>query len=171
MNEHQPPIAQDGAQPVFFPVSRPKLFIMSIATFGLYEAYWFYQNWRLVKRRTDRHFNPFWRTLVAWFFCYSLFKEVKESGRFQGRVTFSPGLLTVAWIGLSFCGLLPSPFDLVGLLSVLALFPIQKTVNDLNAVLAPNHNPNRRLSGWNIAIVVVGGLLFLLTLVGTFLPG
>jgi hypothetical protein len=31
--------------PMYFPVSRLKLAVMSTCTLGIYELYWFYKNW------------------------------------------------------------------------------------------------------------------------------
>ena len=36
--------------PIFFPVSTLKLILMSIVTFGSYEIYWFYKNWKLLNQ-------------------------------------------------------------------------------------------------------------------------
>lgn len=54
-----PPLPQ--GQPVLFPVSPLKLVVMSTVTLGIYEIYWFYKNWKLVKQQTDRDIMPFWR--------------------------------------------------------------------------------------------------------------
>lgn len=35
--------------PYYFPVSNTKLVLMSLATLGFYELYWFYKNWVFVK--------------------------------------------------------------------------------------------------------------------------
>ena len=114
---------------------------------------------------------PFWRAFFAFFFCHSLFSTVKESATSQGVPSaFSPGLLTFAWIGLTICWRLPDPFWLVDVFAVLALLPIQKVVNDLNTQMAPNHETNARFTGWNIAGIVIGGLLFVLAIIGTFFP-
>jgi len=43
-------------------------------------------------------------------------------------------------------------------------------VNEINAVVSPKHDSNRKFSGWNILGVVIGGLLFVLVFVGTFFP-
>ena len=47
---------------------------------------------------------------------------------------------------------------------------MQATVNEVNRKVAPDHNPNERFTGWNIAAIVVGGLLLLMGLVDAFLP-
>jgi hypothetical protein len=83
---------------------------------------------------------------------------------------YSPFLLTVVWLGLNLCFRLPDPYSLVSNLSVIALFQVQEIVNELNSVVAPNHNPNDRFSVWNIAAIAVGGSLIVLAIVGTLMP-
>ena len=173
MKDDLPPrIPDQDEEPYFFPVSGLKLVVMSTVTFGLYEIYWFYRNWKFVQKRLGRDdIMPFWRAFFAFFFCYSLFRTVNDSAASQGvPSTTSPALLTLAWIGLTLCWRLPDPFWLVAVFAVLALLPIQRVVNDLNAYLAPNHKPNARFSAWNIVGIVLGGLLFVLAIVSTFLP-
>lgn len=165
------PPPMPAGQPIFFPVSRLKLVVMSTATFGIYELYWFYKNWKLIKQRTERDIMPFWRAFFAVIFCYSCFKEIKEVATSRG-VSFpaSPGGLAILWIALTFSWRLPDPYSLVDMLTPLVLIPIQKTVNDLNIIMAPNHNPNARFSAWNIVMTVVGGIFIVLVIIGTFLP-
>ena len=164
-----PPIPE--GQPVFFAVSPLKLVVMSTVTFGIYELYWFYKNWKLIKQRTDSNIMPFWRAFFGVFFCYSCFKEVKDVASSRGiSFSSSPGWLATGWIILTLCWRLPDPYWFVCWLTPLFLIPIQNAINRLNAVVAPNHNPNSRFSGWNIAGTVVGGILFVLIIIGTFLP-
>ena len=59
---------------------------------------------------------------------------------------------------------------ILGLLAPLVLFPTQNAINLLNAVVAPNHNPNSKFSGWNMAGIVVGGILFGFSVIGRFAP-
>ena len=59
----------EESQPMFFPVSRLKLLVMSLVTFGLYEVFWFYKNWQLFKAATVRDISPFWRTVFSGVFC------------------------------------------------------------------------------------------------------
>ena len=161
----------EDSQPMFFPVSRLKLFVMSLVTFGLYELFWFYKNWQLFKAKTGDEISPFWRTFFCGIWCYFLFKEIKSLAKSR-RVyaNYSPFLLTVAWIVLRLCYRLPDPYWLVTCLSVIALFQVQEIVNELNCVVAPNHNPNSRFSVWNIVTIAVGGSLTVLAIVGTLMP-
>jgi hypothetical protein len=165
------PPPMPAEQPIFFPVSPLKLVVMSTVTFGIYEVYWFYKNWKLIKQRTDSDVMPFWRAFFGILFCYSCFKEIKEVATSRG-VSFpaSPGWLAVLWAGLAISWRLPDPYWFVCWLTPLVLFPIQKTVNDLNTVVAPDHNPNARFSAWNIVMTVVGGIFFILAIIGAFLP-
>jgi hypothetical protein len=44
------------AKCMFFPVSLFKLTVMSLFTLGLYEIYWFYRNWQLIKAMNPSEF-------------------------------------------------------------------------------------------------------------------
>lgn len=57
--------------PPFFPVSRLKLLVMFFSTLGLYQMYWLYKNWKMVRLRTDeKNIMPFWRAFFGVFFFY-----------------------------------------------------------------------------------------------------
>ena len=53
--------------PPFFTASVLKLIVMSVCTMGIYQLYWFYKNWKLIKDRTGQKIRPFWR---AFFLLY-----------------------------------------------------------------------------------------------------
>ena len=165
-----PPPIPDG-QPLLFPVSSLKLVIMSTVTFGIYEIYWFYKNWKLIKQRKASDIMPFWRAFFGILFCYSCFKEMQAVAKSR-RIEFSssPGLLATVWIILMMAWRLPDPFSLASWFTPLVLLPVQDATNRLNAAVAPGHNPNARFSGLNIVGIVAGGIFFILVIVATFLP-
>ena len=67
-------------------------------TLGIYELYWFYKNWKLIKQRTESNIMPFWRAFFGVIFCYSCFREVKEVATSRGiSFPWSPGLLA-SWL-------------------------------------------------------------------------
>jgi hypothetical protein len=69
------------------------------------------------------------------------------------------------------CGLfLPDPYWLVSLLVVVPLVPVQRTVNALNAVLAPETPKNDAYTGWNVVVIVVGVIFYLLLILGMMAP-
>lgn len=157
--------------PVYFPVSATKLIVLSLCSFGMYELYWFYKNWKLEMARTGEKLSPFWRTFFAPLFAYSLFKRIKEFGDGSSPpVEYSPGLLAVAFVALNVSWRLPAPFWLVATLAFLPLLPVRAAVAAINLQHAPQSDTNGEFSGGNILLVVVGGLLLLLAVVGTFLP-
>ncbi len=157
-------------KPLYFPVSTTKLVVMSLCTFGLYEVYWFYKNWCLIKQRDSSEIKPFWRTLFALIFCHACFKDIQTTADKLGTQTFNADIMAVGWILTSLLWRLPDPYWLVSVGALLFMLPVQNAVNEINAAAAPGHDPNTRFGGWNIAGVVVGGLLFVLGLVGAFIP-
>jgi hypothetical protein len=162
-------VPQAGAgEPVFFPVSGLKLALMSLVTFGLYEVYWFYKNWQCLQRlghKLNAPIRAVFYPLTAWW----LFKPIAEQARKAGLSLQAGGLALAVLI---FGGLwrLPEPWWLVSLLGFLPLLPVQQVVNDLNRQVAPDADPNSRFTGANIAALVLGGVLIILTLIGISVP-
>jgi hypothetical protein len=156
--------------PVFFPVSRLKLAVLSISTLGLYEFYWFYKNWQLVNQREGGSLSPFWRACFAPLFSYSLFRRIAESAVAQQCASTNPGLLAIAWFIIFILWRLPDPYWLLSTFTFVPLLTVQSTIAQLNQKLAPGSDPNHRFTPAAIAVSVVGGAVFLLAAVGSFLP-
>ena len=146
----------------FFAVSIPKLILMSVCTFGLYEFYWFYEHWDEVKDQTRENLSPYWRAFFSPLFCYSLFTRIKETSSTEGvRSRYPPGLDAFIWIALVATGYYE--FLIIPFLTFLPLVHVQRQVNDLHRKVAPRADKNARFSGLNIAAIVVGGGLILTT--------
>lgn len=156
--------------PVFFPVSLTKLLLLSICTLGLYEIYWFYKNWRLIKAREKSKVSPALRSVFGVIFCYSLLKRVSDQSTAVGGNAIAAGPLALGWVVTTLLWRLPDPYWLVSFLAVLFLMPVQSAINSINSKVAPGQDKNDRFSGWNIFVLVVGGLIFILGVIGTFLP-
>jgi hypothetical protein len=155
---------------MFFATSPLKLVVMSYVTFGFYDLFWFYANWQRMRRRGHPRISPFWRTFFSIFFCYSLFRTVKETAKAENiKVRYSPGLLAVGWALASILWGLPSVGLILSFGAVLLLVPVQNTMNDVNCALYPNHDPNTRFTAWNIVAIVLGGPLLAAAVVGSFL--
>ena len=85
--------------PYFFTTSTLKLTLMSICTLSIYQLYWFYKNWALIKERTGQNIMPFWRASFAPFWAYSCFKHIKISAEDNNiQESLSIGLLAVVYI-------------------------------------------------------------------------
>ncbi|MBS0579236.1 MAG: hypothetical protein JSR36_08245 [Proteobacteria bacterium] len=152
--------------PLFFPVSVTKLLVMSTATLGVYQLYWFWRNWDLVKSRERTRILPFMRALFPIFFVYALLERIYE----EQPSSRQPVLLAVPWILLGIAWRLPGAWSFVAFAGVLFLVPAQRTANRRNARAAPEHDRNERFTAWNWVTVGVGGVLLVLAVIGMFLP-
>jgi hypothetical protein len=157
--------------PVFFPVSTFKLVVMSVCTLGLYEVYWFYMNWRIVRQRDRSSIWPVPRAIFGVFFCFSLFDRIRREGvaRSVGDAP-AMGPLAACWIVLTMLWKLPDPYSMVSLFAVVALIPVQRHANLINAKASPGLAENRRFSALNWVGIVLGGLLLLAAIVGMSMP-
>jgi len=180
-NPYAPPTApvsdqgQDAAKAgdtPFFAVSALKLVVMSLCTFGLYEVYWFYRQWKSLKELgRARGVSPVPRAIFAVLFCYQCFARIRDYSEDQlpGGKAFLAGPLAAAWIISTLVWRLPEPYSLISFLSSLFLVPVQACANRLNAKEAPGHDRNARIQGWNWLAVTAGALLFILSIVGAFI--
>jgi hypothetical protein len=83
--------------------------------------------------------------------------------RGQDPVSLWPTSLFISWR-------LPDPYWLVSLLGFLPVLVAQRSVNGLNAAVAPDAPRNASYSGLNVVAIVIGGLLLLFAILGTILP-
>ena len=151
----------------FFAVSPVKLVVLSTCTFGLYQIYWFYKNWVLVKEHSEPDITPWARALFGIFWCYSCFEFIrKDEQRLDLESTLPAGPLAVGWIAASLTCRLPEPYYLISLLAPLLLIPAQRHVNRINGLVAPDHDTNTRFSAWNLLAVAVGGISIALVVLG-----
>lgn len=171
-NETKQVISEDMAvAPMYFSVSPLKLFVMSICTLGLYQLYWYYKNWSLIKKRENTNILPVLRSLFAIFFCFHLFERIQNSAdSISLKKSFNSYLLAAGWILFSFLSYLPNPYWLITYCSVIFLLPVQMVANEINITLCPKCDPNKKYSGWNVLGIIIGGLIFVLAVLGTFVP-
>jgi hypothetical protein len=162
------PAAAADVETPWYVVGRAKLLIMSVATVGLYQLYWFYKQWQCVRDRHDEpDVRPVLRTIFAVFFCFGLFERISDRAAERGvEHVPSPGPCTVAYLGLSFTSLLPDPVWMISIASVLPLLSVQRAASALALADAPHADPNTRLTGLNWVAVVIGSLVLLLTIIG-----
>jgi len=162
---------QTSISSLYFPVCLWKLVLMSICTFGIYEAYWFYKNWDFIKSRNRPRINRVFRSIFfPYIFNFSLFSDIYRSADSSykchvAEITF----LSLSWFFICLTGFLGNPCALFRFLSFLPLLQVQKKINELNIKENKEFNRNCRLSAWNIVAVVIGGILILFTILGTFL--
>lgn len=170
MNPQADPPAEAVPAATFFAVSVPKLAVMSLFTFGAYEVYWHYRNWRLERRRSDRRFSVLLRALLGPLFAFLLFEHVQGQQRALDLPAIpEPGALALAYLILSATWRLPEPWWLIAVFNFLPLLVVQAGVNRLNARVAPLAPRNDRYSAANVIALLLGALLMLLVIIGLLL--
>jgi hypothetical protein len=155
----------------FYCVSPMKFSILSLATLGLYELFWFYKNWVLIKARTGGSIRPFWRACFAPIFCHPLAVAVEsaaESVNLARRT--NPGAIAVIYIGLIILQGLPDPYWLICLFSFVALIPIVWRIREIHDAMRPGFDSEIGWSGWSFSVLAVGSVVFGLAIIATFGP-
>ena len=151
----------------FFAVSTFKLVAMSLCTFGLYQIYWLYWNWRIIKQREHRRISPPWRSVLGLIFLYPLLRRIARQSKKRGLGMVPAAVLSLAWIATSSLSYTNLPLlSALSFASVAALVPAQNAANALNSIAAPSAPRNDRFSRLNWVALVLGGPLFALTILG-----
>ena len=162
-----------AAKAAFYPVAVGKFLPMNIATFGAYGFFWSWKCWRWLKHTQGLEILPFWRAAFMTIWWYPLFGHIRAR---------NPAMALPAWIGVlgatlflgarigaSLAQRLGGGLELwvaLLLISYLAALPLVIGVNRLNREDPAALKLNSRFNGWNIAALIVGGLLWALMLLG-----
>ncbi len=158
--------------PLFLYIPIHRLILLSIASCGLYEAYWIYKNWSYIKKRDGLAIHPFWRGMFGIFFCHSLLKTIHEDtdARVMEEPSFSPGGLATGWVILTILaniiGRAPGAGASIAsfvIPSFLLLAPVQTYINSVTY----KTNPDQPYYGWSsghIGCLVIGLAVWALTL-------
>ncbi len=158
--------------PLFLHIPVPRLILLSIASCGLYEAYWIYKNWRYIKERDGLNIRPFWRGIFGIFFCHSLLKRIHADteARTTQEPSFSPGGLATGWVILmilaNIIGRAPGAIaSIISFMmpSYLLLVPVQNYINSITHTKDPGQ-PYYGWSSGHVVCLVIGLAIWALTL-------
>jgi len=142
----------------FFTASILKLIVMTVFTLGIYELYWFYKNWILIKHRTGKRLSPLWRATFAPFWGYALFKDIKKVADENGiENNVWPVVHGLAFFVLMMIGLVPS-YSYLCFLAVFALIPANQTAVTVNQRLVRGFEQNDRFTFANWIVMTLGAM-------------
>ena len=155
----------------YFSTSFLKLVIMSFCTYGLYEWYWCYKNWVHIKEKKKLKIMPFWRAFFTPLWLYSLMTHLQdEINDTKIPIVLHVGMLATLYFITHALYKLPDPYWLINYLSFVFLLPANTSILRLNENSVTDVKPNDKIQGWNWLAVILGGLLFIMTLIGAFIP-
>jgi hypothetical protein len=155
----------------FFPVSIRKFCVLSLLSWGIYDIYWAYYQWKRIKEREGEDLSPFWRAFFApiWMF-YLLPRIAATGGKYHAPVGWNGSTLALGYLVLQFAVRLPDPWWLVTLFSFVPLVPAAIAVERINKAAGATEDPNARFTGGNWVGMIFGGLFLALVLLGMSLP-
>src|SRR5438034_945426 len=148
--------AQPGAEGAaaadlpFFPVAMHKFIVLSICSFGLYDAYWCYQNWHRIKSPGE-DLSPFWRAVFAPLWVFSLFGHIRGRAISEELpVGWSAGALGTLYFVLSACSRLPAPWWFITFAKIIPILLVQQTAQCVNGLHPSPEDGNRHYSAANM---------------------
>lgn len=145
----------------FFSVSLVKFAVMSLMTLGIYEQYWAYRNWVLIKERERSAIMPFWRGFFLLVWIYPLLiriRDAEEGAEPRPKKTLQVIPVVVAYMLITLLYNLRGPLWMISLLSFVPLLPVQSRVNRLNATSGRTVPANDRFTLANWGWMILGGL-------------
>ena len=155
----------------YFPVSTWKFIVLSFLSFGIYDIYWMYFQWKRIRDRENTDLSPFWRTFFGFVWMFNLLARIAASGaRHEVPVAWSGTTLALAYLVLQFSFVLPSPWQLVSFGAFVPLVPAARAIERINRAAGATEDPNASFSPGNWIGMIIGGLIMLLALLGALLP-
>jgi uncharacterized membrane protein len=177
-----PKIQESSGKKEYFVTSLKRLLLLSIFTAGFYQIYWFYKNWSAVKKATGANISPFWRAIFSVFWAHSLFKQITKATAKRGSKRRYPVIILtiiyiLATIGSNSIGYAVdySTYVIFGvalvllIVSTLPLLAMQKIINARNGKRSATAHTGYGNTKGEIAMIVIGHILFLAWIASTFL--
>ncbi len=155
----------------FYVVPTSKFLLLSLLSFGLYPIFWFAKNWALVKQQEKSSIYPIARAIFGVFYFSSLAERVLKSAKARGYDrNYYSALLAIGYFFLSFLYRLEDPNYawLLGFTSVLTFIPVLEAIKYNNDKSSFRNNDFAKYGTGEIIAMVIGGILWILVLIGMF---
>ncbi len=146
-----------------FPTIHPlKIALLSICTFGIYELYWFWMNWMIVKQHEKSKIMPIFRALFSVIYCFPLFDRITNLYK-KKKIVFSSIQLAVFYIVISLLGFLPEPYLLLGFASFWPIMEAQNIINEINKK-DPSEKLELTFTTLEKLVIGIGGAILILAI-------
>ena len=107
-----------------------KFVILSIVTLGLYELWWIFKSWRFFQNKEKSDIMPAMRTVFSIFYLIPLFNKILNLAKNNGyKHSYVSVFLFVGLFIANLRALLPTPFFLADIISIVFLIPPFKALN------------------------------------------
>lgn len=163
----------------FYVISKNKLLVLSLLSFGLYTYIWSYKNWSLYKKANQLDIWPLARAMFFIFFIHQLYRRADDRIARSGR-TFDfdfeqwATVFVVVTVGARLFEVAANRIDSwlfykpLAILAVpLCAYILQQGQGLINfAAGDPEGQSNARYNLWNCLVIVPGVVLWCMTLLG-----
>lgn len=150
-----------------FNISKFKFAVLSIATLGIYDIYFFYKNWKALRDQGGLKISPFWRAIFGVLFCYSLGKEIFSRSKNLGDPSsHSAGGVAVAYFILSIMGRGGGLVWLISLFSFIPIFSMQDAIKFNNSAINPKSKPDGHFSYKELLLLLPAVIISAILLIG-----
>jgi hypothetical protein len=175
-----------------------RLFLLYVLSFGLYHYYWFYRNWKHLKIQHNLKIKPGWLTLRLFIPIVDIklmcaqFRDIWDFSKKAGLANYSVSTLRSITYGYIFLRYIiffvflyqrdffesiyprTTIFDFIQLIlyvsAAFLLIKVQILLNRYWKSFQPELEMRTDFSTGEAIVVVLGGIFWLLTLIGLFIP-
>ncbi len=162
---------------MFYPVKLSKFILLSVVSFGIYQYFWAYKNWRWLRDVGNEHNTPFLRAFFMNFTNFVLLPQLESEGK-QGYAWYNPymgGLLAFAFFAFNIIGRIgdrieeaPIWVSVFGLISFVILIPAAMQILKLNEGNEEVIAKNSTYHWTTVGFIILFSPIFLLVLYGLF---
>jgi len=163
----------------FFTIHMTKFYVMTIGTMGIYFLYWFWKHWKVIKLANGLNIWPIPRTIFSLFYTHSLFSRFKAGADSYGdkHIGWSSASIATIFIVAGLLGWASNAFPEDNLFFAVASMALAIVITIVQAIVGAKAQKvanyaagdedgenNTSYSVGNIVWLVIGGLLWLITI-------
>ena len=151
----------------YYPVSVLKFVVLSVLTFGYYQIFWFYKNWRFIKDRDGAPIYPWARALFAPLWFYALIDDVNRSQLTDPIGKGAAFGLSAAYFVVVGTSRSADPFWLTLFLSFFPILPLVRRINNFGGLQSFHLSHNSAWKARHFVLVLFLGPWLVFTVAST----